>query len=407
MTDANIIDVKFGLHTDVYDLTSTPATVSTIELLRGLEGLMPRSRIPLDRDLHSIDGGRYASFHGTKDISPIPLGMHFRGVSGNAGAFTPQTTMEQCRMLDSFFGAAAAAIAGAAPTAVTAGSGGSVVVVSSAAIANGDIILIPTSVGNFAREVVSGGGTTTLTVDRDVPITITNGGTIVRAARWDLSTALAQHVAGYLRAESDTWRRDYFGCVPDSFDLVCAEQRYVEMNMNFLPNDWTDVAEVNPTYTAPTAGSPIVVADSPFFIGSTEFLIHNLKISGKQVVTPRGATTGANGVNGFTVRKKHDFMISGALYVGDNVGALHELVDDSGTPSIDNLTGDSAAAGAARTMRDISAQLGTAAGAFALVRIPAADIRGKVQDVDGYPMFVFDAYATRPTSGSAFRLGVG
>lgn len=407
MTDTRLLDVQFGLHASAADFTTTPATVSTIELLSGHESLMPRSRESLDREVYSVDNGRLPSLFGVKDLSAISLGMHFRGVSGNAGgAFTPQTSMEQCRILDSFFGAAAAAITGAAPT-VASGSAGLVVNVSTTVLANGDMILIPTAAGTDAREIVSGGGTLAVTVDRVLSGVPTVGGTVVRTARWNVSTALTQHVHGYIRAEGDTYRRDYFGCLPDSLTLTCGEQKYVEMQVSFMPNDWTDVAEANPAYVAPVAGSPIVVADAPFWLGGVEFLVRDLKVVLKHDVSARRSTTGVNGITGYVARRKHELTISGALYLGDNAGALNELVDDSGTPSLGTLTGDGVSAGVAKTMVDVAVQLGTAAGSFAYVRIPAADVRGSVKDVDGYPMFVFDATATRPSTGSPFRLGVG
>lgn len=406
MTDvARILTVQAGLHSSAADFSSTPGT--TYRLDCNEVDAFPRSRASLARELYSTDNRRFAGVWGLKDIGAVKLGMNFCGVSSNTGAgIIPLERLEQASLLNSIFGATSATITGSAPTLSAVSTPG--ITVSSTVIATGDMIMFNTSTGWHCREVVSGGGSTSLTLDRAFTGTAVASSTVYRSARWNLATATTHHTHLYLSVEGENWRRDFFGLGPEGFDLAMAEGQLVDFSSSWLPTDVTDVAEANPSYSAPTKGSPIVVADAPLYIGDTEFLVRNLKVSLKNTLAPRVATTGPNGVHGYVVERKHEVMVSGELYIGDNSNTLGELVDGSGTPSLNDLTGSgtSTVAGTVKSTYDLGLQVGSAASGAMYIRIPAADIEAKVKRNGAFPVLEFSAFASAPSSGSAFRLGV-
>jgi hypothetical protein len=412
MTDVvRLFDLQFGLHSDVSDFSSTPGTVSRILPLRA-DGLMPRQRTPIDRPLIASDGRRQKRVHGARDIGPINIGMEFRGMSNaSGGAVTVQSVMEQARMLDSFFGTAASAISGAATTATggTPGSG-TLTVTSGTNIANGDMVLFRTGSATgpvVMREVVSGGGTGTLTFDSAYTGTPFATGTVYRAARWNLSTSTTHHTHGYFRAEGESFRRDYYGCFCDSMTLTIPDSGPVAFDTVWMPTDYADVAEANPSYSAPTAGQPVVASACDFRIAGTAFFLRNAKITLSNGAIPRASVTGPNGVQGYVAGNKTNVMLEGEIYMGDGTSpSAGELRDGAGTPSLNSLLGDTDDLGDEVTSRDISLAVGGAENAAFYVRIPAADIRGSVADSGGLAVYRFQAYATAPSSGSAFRLGV-
>lgn len=413
MTVNDIARIRAGLHSNVADHTSTPGTLRVLECMRA-DGLPPRQNVPLERDLFAADGGRYPAAVGIQDVSPITLENLFRGVNSNTGGAVSdwEAKMEQGDLLASFFGAVGVATSSAAPTISNVSS--TTLTVSSTALATGDIILIPCSAATGTaelRQVVSGGGSTSPVVDRTLQGTFTNGGTIIRLGVYSVDTSLSAHVPLYLEAEwtdAADVSRAYFGCVPESLELTFPAGDQVKMATTWHPNSWADLAAADPSYAAPTCGSSIVVSDARFMIGNVEFLLEDAKLSIKNRVRFRAATTGQNGRVGGIITKKHDVVMTGRLFVGSNASSLGEVQDDSGTPTLGGMLEDASTVGTARTTRDISLQVGTVAGNCMYVRIPAADFRGNVKNVDGALMYDFEAVATRPSSGSkSLYLGVG
>lgn len=411
MTDVTrMTDVQFGLHSNSADFSSTPGTLVRI-LPTAMSGLYPRQRTPIERPLYSSDNRRYLQVRGARDLSQISVTQEMCGMNNSSGgAVTVQSVMEQGYMLDAIFGASAAAISGAATT-VTGGTPASaqLTVTSGTNIANGDMVLFRTGSATgpvVMREVAAGGGTGTLTFTHVYTGTPFSTGTVYRAARWNLSTSTTHHTHGYFRAEGENWRRDYYGCFPNSMRISIPDSGPVSLETSWTPTDWADVAEANPSFSEPSRGSPTVSGGCEFRIASTAYLLRNASITLANAAAPRGSVTGPNGVQGYVATSKWDCMLEGELYLGDNGNTIGELQDSTGTPSIDDLAGSTAAIGATPTARDIMLAVGGAQNASFLIRIPAADFRGSVQDSGGLAVFRFQAMASVPASGSAFRLGV-
>ena len=412
MTDVTrLTSLTYGINASATTIGTAPATFATVLPRSTPASFLPRSRQAIDRALYSVDGRRFMRVFGVKDIGELALPIEFKGVSGNTGAAVAawEAVMEQGNLLASLFGAVGVATVGAAPT-VTSGTGATLVV-SSNVLANNDIILVTTSIGTEARQVISGGGTTTVTVDRNWAGVPTASSTVIRAGRYSISTSQTTHTPIWFNCEGETWRRRYQDCQPSSLVLNVPNAGLVEADFGFLPNDWDDQNEANPSFSAPTAGSPVVSGGSQFFIGANAFMLRNARLTLNIGMVMRETTTGINGVRGGLATDKTNIMLEGELYVGDNAGSIGDVSDDTGgsgvAPFLNDILGDGSATGAAPSSQDIALQVGTAAGAALYIRIPAADLRSAgVREGGPFAVLPFQAFATAPASGSPLSLGV-
>lgn len=375
----------------------------------GEPGFMPKDTARIERDLYRGDNQEYASIRGPKSLDAMALTMLVRGISGNTStaAFTATTSNDLALLLDCIFGAASTDPSGVGSTA-TAGVGATpnLTMTSGTNYPNGGMVLFPTTstgAGFFAREIVSGGGTTTLVLDRQYTGTVANPTTIVRGAVWTLQSSTNMHTHLYIDAEGENWRRLYTGCM-SGLDLDFSEGQAVKASMSWQSSDWTGPAKASPAFSAPTTGSHIVNLGSQFYIGDSKFLLKGAKLSLGYTMQARATTTGDNGMLGYVVTRKQP-VLSGTLYVGSNA-AFGELADLSGTPTIQSLQAVDTVAGGVPTTRDIALQVGTTGAQAMYLRIPAAEFSGSFGTENGVDVFNFEARARRHTSGSMLRLGL-
>lgn len=404
---ARLVNLTYGINASATTIGTAPASFATLLPRSTPSSLFPRSRAVIERPLANADGRRLARLQGVKDLAEIALPLEFKGVNNNTGIGVTtnwESSLEQGNLLASLFGGVAAlTTTGAAPT-VSSGSGTSLTV-SSNVLANNDIVLVTTSVGTEVRQVASGGGTTTVTLDRALLGTATAATTVYRAARYTMATATTIHTPCWFDAEGENWRRRFADCQPSSMTLNIPNAGLVEADFSFMPNDYIDVAESpTPTFTLPTAGSPVVAGASSFFVGSTAFMLRNARLTVNVGMVMRETTTGINGVRGGVATDKSNIMLEGELYVGDNAGSIGELVDDLGVPTLDSILGTDAATGAGITTLDLCLNVGTVAGAALYIRIPAADVRSTgVREGGPFAVLPFQAMAT---GASPLTLGV-
>lgn len=394
-----ILELKFGKHASAADWVTAPSTLRVIQPESA--AILPRDTRRLERNLYSPDNRRFNAVIGPQVLDSVAVTQLMRGVAANSdgGAFTVQTSMEQADMLDVIFGTAAAAIVGAAPTVAAAGHTTSTLVVVGTTIADGDMILFPTSLGAVAREVVSGGGTTTLTLDRTYVGTPTTGGTVVRGARWNLDPTVHDIVHGGFSAEGEDWLQTILGCACESFDLSFAEGEIVRMSTSWLPTSFAPGVDGALSFTAPTFGSEIVAVNAGLWIGNDKRLMQGMAFSMKNALRPRTTSQGANGQLGYIRRNNDDVSLSAALYMGADSGSIGELTYDGTAPAFRDLT-------ESNTTRDVAIQIGLSAGAAMYLRMPAADVRMSAVENDGIMMAQMTCMATKPTSGSALRLAI-
>ena len=402
-----LLSLTYGINASNYTVGTAPGTFAPLLPRSAPATLFPRSRAKLERPLYSSAGISYAAAFGAKDLAAVTIPLQMTGVNNNTGAAVAggvwETKMEAGNLLSSIFGASAAATAGAAPT-VSSASGTSLTA-STNVLQNLDLVMVPTTVGNEIRSVVSGGGTTSLVLSHPLLGTGSAGATIIRGARYSLNSAQTVHTPIWFDCEGENWRRRYRDCQPSSLTVNIPNTGIVEADFAFMPNDWEDLAEANPAYVAPTTGLPVVSAGSTFFIGGTNaFMLRNARLTVNIGMTMRESTTGANGVVGGLAVNKSQVMLEGELYVGNTTGSVGNIVDDTGgTPQMENIFGDQQGAGALPTLFDIMLSVGSTSGASIFIQMPYAEIRSTgVTESGPFAVLPFQAMAGSVTGPMTF-----
>jgi hypothetical protein len=405
MTDVNRLrSLTAGINAALNSFNTAPSTFTTLQPRTSVPSMAPRAREAIERPVVVVDGRRLPRLHGPRNIAAIELPLEMKGANSNTGGAVSdwEAKLEQGNLLASLFGAVGVATTGSAPT-VSGGSGTSLTA-SSTVLANNDIILIPTSAGNELRQVVSGGGSTSIVLNVAMVGTPTNGATIIRLGRYTVAPSLTNHKHMWFNAEGETWRRRYKDCAPMQFSLNIPATGMVEFDSAWTPTDWDDAAEANPSFAAPTAGSPIVSGNNALFIAARSLMFKTAKLTVVNGTQMRESSTGPNGVLGGVCADKTNIMLEAECYVGDDNPSIGEFVDDSGTPSMDDILGSDATLGGSITTRDVMLQVGTVAGQCLFLRLPEADIRGETTENGALTMLKLTMMAT---GAAPLHLGVG
>lgn len=394
--------VKFGIHSSASDFTTMPSTA--VVLPRSfVPTLLPRARLPISRGaMPAVDGRRQAQLRGAKDLKAIEVPMFFRGVNSNTGAAVAawEAKLEQGTMLQSLFGAVAPATTGAAPTA--SGTAGSVLTSSSTVLANNDVVFFTTSTGNWVRRILSGGGTTSLTLNQ--AFTGTPSGTIIRLGVYTMNPALTHHVHGAFDAEqlvdgTGLQRRQFLGCAPSKATLKIPAVGNLEFNTTWMPSDIALASPATPTYADPTAGDHISASGYEFRLGSTTLnLLGDATLTIDNSVEMRSTGAGINGVLGGLCGAGEGkvAMFEATVYVGATTPG-NELQDATGTPSVRDLLGVSDAVGKIASTQDLMLGIATAAGALMGIFMPAADIVAEEVQSGSFNALKLTAYGTGAT----------
>jgi len=388
MTDvARLSTLRYGLHTNAFTFTGTP-TLVPLRLTDDGASFLPRNRAPIARPLRSLSGRRYSHVRGVQDLADISVATEMRGVNANTGAAVAdwEAKMEQGYLLASLFGAVAPQTSGVAPTIAAAGHtpASGIVAVVGTTTANGQVIAFASSAGLQVGRIASGGGTTTLTLDHPYSGTPTTGATVFRNAVYTVADSVTHHVHAMFSAEGEDWRRDYFGCMPMSMALALPNAGLVGMTSVFSPTSFSHLSEANPAHAEPTSGNPIVVDACRMWFAGNDVIARDLTINYSAATTPRVASTRTNGrVGGVSsTGDGKTFTMEFSIYVGDG-NLAGELRDTAGSPTLNDIIGDSDAAGDVSVTRKVSLQVGTEIGAVMYAYMPEADCVVTTQHVDG------------------------
>lgn len=406
MTNVNRLRfLRYGLHAGLNDFTSTPA-LTTVQPTDDGASFMRRSRTSIERPLASTDGRRFVQVRGGKDVAPLTLPLEFKGVNTNTGAAVPvwEAKMEQGGLLASIFGAVAPATVGVAPTVAAAGHtpATGILAVVGTTTANGQVIGFPTASGWQVGQIVSGGGTTALTLDRAYDGVPTTGANVIRAAVYNGDPDKTEHVHAMFSSEHvadavGNLRTDYFGCCPMSAEITFPDNGLLDFSSTWGPTNWEPgVPTASPTFVAPTAGSPMVNDGYRFRIGNALYVARSAVFSIDNAAEMRVSGSSINGVIGGVCAASDQgkvFMLTVELYFGGGA-AITEILENSGTPSLRDVTGLNDAAGDLAPTYDVALGFGTEAGAFGFLRFPAADVRGVMSASGSFPMVSLTIYGT-------------
>lgn len=401
--------LKAGAHSSTTDFSGTPTLVDLLP--EKFDGFGSPDTIKLARNPAHPLNKRFASNRGPLDLSkPIPLEFIVRGLNGNTGAAIVSSTTND------LYGAGIwQAIFGSSPTdpsgavaASTSGAGGtaSLTVAEMSGFPPGIGVLVPTSAGNFVRQVISRAGSSgagALTLDRTVTGTLTTGN-VVRLNRnvWDPS--IHEHTHVYLRAEWENFRRDFKGCMSlGQIDFSVGQ--FAKLMTSWMFTDAADIAEANPTFSEQTTGGPLVNVNNTFSIGNSTFYATDLKVDlGGQMVARR-ANSGPQGVQGYIIEKGAGTKkptITCKLQRGVN---SNEVADSTGTPSVNSLQAYGLNLGDALADLDVSFQVGTVAGSLGYVRASTAHcVKCTDVVVDGFQQLDVTFECDTPSSATFYPL---
>lgn len=377
-----------------------------------ISSFYPRAREHISReDLQTTDGRLVKPLLGPKNIDDLTFSTELRGLNSyDGGAMSDfEAELEVGKLLASFFGDIADAHSSAAPTVSASGHSTTTLAENATTVlANLDIVRFETSTGTHIRQVVSGGGTGTVTFDRAYTGTPTTASTIHRLGRYTMVPGRTKHKDVWLDWEDTSFtsgpRRKYRDCAAKMLKINVPDSGKVGLDWTFSCNDWNDVAAANPSFADPTAGSPIVSGSASFYDAATLKLFKSLSVSLDAGFEARPTPAGANGIQGGRHVARKSAVIELDLYVGDDDGTVGEVVDDGSGLDLDDLLGDASTIGTVVTVRDIALQLGTVAGACMYLRCPEAAITGRVVSSGGYKTVRSTLTATGSTP---FYLGIG
>ncbi len=404
--------VKVGINANTNTYGTEPGAYVPILPVGEAASLLPRGREPIAVDDRiTSDGREQPHLHGAKNTDDITIPLELTGINDNSGGAVSDWEAKNeglGLMLASIFGDVADVTTGAKPTVAASGHSSTTLVEDGTTVlADLDIILFQTSTGRHARQVVSGGGTGTVALDRAYTGTPVSGSDIIRAARYTWVPGRTRHKAIWVDAEDTAQasgpRRRYQDCAPKQLQLAVPSSGKVTATATFAPNDWDKPAAANPSFDQPVIGSPIVGGDAALYIGAVEKLFKSLSLTAVVGYAPRESPAGANGFVGGEAADRKSVVLELTLYLGDDNGSIGDVVDGGSTPALADFTGDAANLGAEATTRDIALQLGTRAGAAGYLRFPAAAITGRVE-VDGPYKVLRTTF--RATGATPFYMGL-
>lgn len=390
--------LRYALHADNTTFSGTPGTLVPLQLMDDGASFLPRQRTPIERPLRSLGGRHFPHVYGTQDVADLVAVCEFKGVNSNSGGAVSdwEAKMEQGYLLASLFGAVAPATSGAAPTVAAAGHtpGSGILEVVGTTTSNGQVIAFSTDEGMQIGRILSGGGTTTLTLSHKYNGTPTTSATVYRLAVYTVDDDLTLHTHAFFTAEGEAWRRDYFGCAPLSMALAMPNTGLVQMTSTFSPTSWSDVAEANTAFAAPTAGEPVVMDAISFIMDDNDYLVSNLSMSMTCGTAMRETASETNGRLGGVCGTGDGkmFTIEGEIEMSEvELASFYDRVQDS---TVADFTGTEDAAGDISATREISIMVGTGVGRLLYIHIPEADFRSSVVVSGAFPKLRFSARGT-------------
>jgi hypothetical protein len=244
--------------------------------------------------------------------------------------------------------------------------------------------------------VVSGGGTTTLTLDRAASGTAS--GTVTRLARYTQDESETHPVHLAVSAEHTdprgiAARRVYLGCMPQSLTLGIPDAGPLTADVTLLPSTWQTASPLTPSFTAPP-GAPVVNANKDFRIGSRQLDVMGLQLNVDLGAEMRPTFLGPDGVRGGIISSRAGVTLTGSVLPGE-LSSL-ELSDSTGTPSLQDLLGTADDLGRIAGVHDLMLQLDGGPGYICYARMRAAELQMTPAETGAMLTYSFTAHATGP-----------
>ena len=406
----NNIQIRGGLHASNADWTTAPSSPSFLNI-EEMSGLAPRDRTRIETTTMRGDGRKTASIVGPQALDAIDLTFRLQGMNGNTGgAVASATASPVSNMLTAIFGNAATDPSGASTNATAGvGSVNTLTVTSGTNIPNGSIIAFRNTAGKwFFRRVVSGGGTTSLTLDQPYDgSALTSGNTVYRAPVWALDPATVDHTHFGFDVESFeggslAWRRRFIGAMSSAqFDFPEGANAKVSTSWQFTTMA-VDNSASGVTYSAPTAGNDVVNVSGELRIGGQVAYCTSLKVDLGSNIQPRKAMDGPNGVLGCVVAGKRP-VITCDILLGSLSG---QMQDNSGTVTQRTLQEAASTGGVLNLTQGVGIMVGGGPTQGCYWSIPAAQIKAAHKMTDGQQMLTLTIEPTASSQSADLYFGL-
>jgi len=350
-----------------------------------------------ERDYQNGLNENFAALRGPQDLAVSDIGVAFYGLSGGgAGSGVDSSTLDtSCsEMVESLTGSAPTDNEGDTTDGAAPGSGTTVTMggVPGAPISDGGAMLIKSATSGkyVAREVVSSAGAD-YTVDRNVTddsgaSDAPEAASVAYAARtfyFNNTDNNPEHL--YFDVENEGARKRLYGCFANA-GLQFPAGQYASINLAGIQmTKWDDTAKASPTYAAPAQGNEIVITDSPFWIGNTQYQAFDFGFDFGVEFGQRRNDGSDNGTSGFVCTNRRP-KLTGKLRYGALTGPA-EFTE----PAMEALRGANTFS---TTTADIALQVGRDPGSCIYIRMPAAQIKFTKEDSNGQRVLGFEAMAT-------------
>ena len=372
---SRLLFLQAGKHASATDVSTASSGLVFLEPVA--DPGLPNDKYKVERNLLRGDGENYARTAGHRDISgQVTIDMELRGIGSGAGDGVSSSYATKSNiglMLDTLTGAAGVDSSGETTHASDAGTGTSIVIdAATSLVAGGGVMVSNTTEGKLcAREIVSV-ASPTLTVDR--ALYDDDGGAdpaleaavAYGSASWYVDADAVNPIHQHIRAETADMRLDYYGCAGNATLSIPTGSAPCMWSTSWNFSDLIETtADEDPTFSAQSAGVPVVAVDSQLFLGATLYDAWDLSVDLGAQVSPKPSISGANGVNGYKIDGFKP-TISGKFFYSESL-----LVTLQGTTAQD-----------------------------AYFRMPAGDFTASRGVENGMEIINWSALGTRPSAGN-------
>ena len=396
--------LQMGAHASATSL-AMPSLVF-VEPVTGFEDVADFE--PVDRDFERGDGKEYTSLNGYKTgaINNLSVPVHGLG-SGGAGDGTSSSallTAIPTNILTMLMGAAPSNYTGEATSAsqadedtVTADAAYTDVVAGAmVAVKGADSDLLH---ARFVSAVSSADATVTPNLtQRDGTVENAKASDIVYGMRvWALNEATGDVTPLAADVEGPNHRRQYKNGT-GSFTLNLPSGGFASLAGSLEFSDWEDVAEANPTFSAPTQGGHVRVIDSPLYIGDSLYMASNMSLDFGVTFEPRESDGAPNGKFGQVATRTQPVLT--ARLASGTLTTPNEVTD----AFLATLQGTQTAV---KTPQAVFLQVGRTVGAVMGIYMPAAEVRARRVRNGGQYAIQAEFRATRHATLASLYVGIG
>jgi hypothetical protein len=345
-----------------------------------------QEKIPVD--LVRTDGEQTAGILGNKSASH-EIKAYLRGKGAGAGNGVSAVGGPLDAVLDALFGGSGG-VHGTGKSTTNTHSTTTINVTTTAGNAVGGAFVLDSDSSAASRfeirEIATVNTDASYVLDRALQGTPANNVVLYGCTSWAIDADDPDHPHLGFKLEGDSWRRDLTGCGVKA-KLSIPSSGLVSVDVSVMASDWSDTAEENPTYSAPSSAQPLK-QNSILWIGSDKYEMIEGSVDFGLSPAPHVATEATNGLAGY-VYKYDGATFSAKVYHSDTLLATLQ---------------------SASTV-DIGIQIGDPTGAdrpgnTAYIRIPAfqCDGKPKIESMNGVDVISFSGKACRPSVGGSVRL---